>query len=83
MEALTEVFSERFFMPHGHCYLWTPALVWLQVVSNALIGLSYVVISTGLGMLVWRVRTYPSRRSTPHSACSSSAAASPISWTSG
>ena len=59
MEALAEVFSERLFMPHGHCYLWTPALVWLQVISNGLIGLSYVAISATLGVLIARVRDLP------------------------
>jgi hypothetical protein len=52
METLTEVFSERFFMPHGHCYLWTPSLVWIQVLSNGLIGISYVVISAMLAVMV-------------------------------
>jgi signal transduction histidine kinase len=59
METLTEVFSERFFMPHGHCYLWTPSLVWIEVISNALIGVSYVVISALLAMMVARIRDIP------------------------
>jgi signal transduction histidine kinase len=59
METLTEVFSERFFMPHGHCYLWTPSLVWIQVLSNGLIGVSYVVISAMLAVMVSRIRDIP------------------------
>lgn len=35
-ESLNEFFSSGFFMPHGHCYLWKPGLVWLQVLSNGL-----------------------------------------------
>ena len=31
-------------MPHGHCYFWTPALVWLHAISDALIALSYFTI---------------------------------------
>lgn len=31
-------------MPHGMCYLWEPGLVWLHVVSDALIFLSYISI---------------------------------------
>jgi signal transduction histidine kinase len=46
-------------MPHGHCYLWKPALVWLQVLSNGLIGLAYVSISATLAYLVYRVRDIP------------------------
>src|SRR5262245_56663624 len=40
------------FMPHGHCYLWKPALVWLEVVTNGLIGVSYVAISATLAYLI-------------------------------
>ena len=44
------------FMPHGHCYLWTPALVWTQVSSNALIGIAYLSISMTLLYLVKRAK---------------------------
>ena len=43
-------------MPHGHCYLWTPSLVWTEVTSNTLIGVAYVSISATLAELVRRVR---------------------------
>ncbi len=45
------------FMPHGHCYLWKPGLVWLHVVSDGLIGLAYVAISVTLAYLVYRARS--------------------------
>jgi len=32
------------FMPHGYCYLWTPSLIGLHVVSDSLIALSYLSI---------------------------------------
>jgi signal transduction histidine kinase len=32
------------FMPHGHCYLWQPGTLWLNVGSDALIALSYCAI---------------------------------------
>ena len=32
------------FMPHGHCYFWSPDIVWLQVISDALITLAYYSI---------------------------------------
>lgn len=44
------------YMPHGHCYLWNPGLVSLHVVSDMLIGLSYVGISAMLTYLVYRAR---------------------------
>src|SRR5215831_16300664 len=48
--------SAKGFLPHGHCYLWRPGLVWLHVGSDALIGLAYVAISLTLGYLVLRSR---------------------------
>jgi signal transduction histidine kinase len=59
MEFLSEFFSGQTFMPHGMCYLWKPGLVALEVVSNALIGLSYLAISTTLTVLVYRLRDIP------------------------
>lgn len=47
------------FMPHGHCYYWTPAMVWLQAGSNLLIGAAYMSISITLWYLVRRVRDVP------------------------
>jgi PAS domain S-box-containing protein len=45
------------FLPHGHCYLWRPGLVWLNVVADLLIGLAYVSISATLAYLVARGRS--------------------------
>lgn len=59
LDAISEFFSSTSFMPHGHCYLWTPALVWLQVLSNGFIGLSYVAISLALILLVRRGKYLP------------------------
>jgi hypothetical protein len=35
-------------MPHGHCYLWTPSLLWLYIISDGLIFLSYFTIPVAL-----------------------------------
>jgi PAS domain S-box-containing protein len=53
MEFLNNVFSTSQFIPHGHCYLWKPELVWLHLVSDVLIGLAYYSIPV---MLVYFVR---------------------------
>ena len=47
-EPLRSVFSSANFEPHGHCFLWTPGLLWLYVVSDSLIALSYYAIPFGL-----------------------------------
>jgi PAS domain S-box-containing protein len=38
------VFSADNFMPHGHCFLWQPATLWLNVGSDALIASAYFAI---------------------------------------
>ena len=55
-ESFGDFFSSALFMPHGHCYLWQPAMVWLQVLSNGIIALAYVAISATLALLVHRLR---------------------------
>jgi signal transduction histidine kinase len=52
----TNTFSNEGFMPHGHCYLWTPSLLWTMVTTDLLIGLAYVSISICLYILVRRIR---------------------------
>jgi two-component system sensor kinase FixL len=43
-EFLSRLFSADGFMPHGHCYLWQPGVVWLHVISDALVAISYTTI---------------------------------------
>lgn len=44
------------YIPHGHCYLWQPGLVWLHLLSDALIALSYWMIA---GALIYFVQKRP------------------------
>jgi len=55
---LERVFG-RGFMPHGHCYLWSPQMVWTQVSANLLIGMAYAAIATTLVILVRQIRNIP------------------------
>jgi signal transduction histidine kinase/ActR/RegA family two-component response regulator len=43
----------RDFMPHGHCYLWRPDILWTHVLSDAIVALAYFSIPI---TLVWFVR---------------------------
>jgi PAS domain S-box-containing protein len=52
-EFLNNFFSTRQFIPHGHCYLWKPGLLWLHVMSDSLIAFAYYSIPI---MLVYFVR---------------------------
>lgn len=49
MDYLTHwLFSSENFMPHGHCFLWQPGTLWLNVGSDALIAGSYFMIPVAL-----------------------------------
>lgn len=52
-DAFHTLFSYSQFIPHGHCYLWKPDLVWLHVVSDALIALAYFSIPV---LLIYLIR---------------------------
>ena len=54
---LSDLFEKsHYFMPHGHCYLWLPGLLWLHVTSDLLIGAAYLGISVVLYLLVRKIR---------------------------
>jgi PAS domain S-box-containing protein len=59
VEFLRKLFSSGDFMPHGFCYLWQPALIWLHVVSDTLIALAYFSISLTLIYFVRKRRDVP------------------------
>ncbi len=46
-------------MPHGYCYLWDPPLVWLHVISDALIAAAYFTIPLTLVYFVRRRKDLP------------------------
>ncbi|WP_229007199.1 bifunctional diguanylate cyclase/phosphodiesterase [Methylophilus sp. Leaf408] len=52
MDALLSWLVPGDFMPHGHCYLWTPVLLWMYVVSDTVIAISYYTIPIALLYLV-------------------------------
>ncbi|OKH38777.1 hypothetical protein NIES2119_09320 [[Phormidium ambiguum] IAM M-71] len=47
------LFSDN-FVPHGHCYLWNPGLVWLHILSDGLIALAYYSIPMMLAYFVYK-----------------------------
>ncbi len=58
MSFFDEIFSVS-FLPHGHCYLWKPGLVWLHVISDSLITLAYYSIPAMLVYFVTKKRDVP------------------------
>ena len=58
-DFLSRIFSSDGFMPHGHCYLWNPGLVWLHVISDGFIALAYTSIPFTLLHLVRKRKDIP------------------------
>lgn len=58
MEFFKTLFSSD-FLPHGTCYLWNSKIVWLHVISDSIITLSYYCIPIALIYLVQKRRDLP------------------------
>lgn len=59
MELIYELFDSRVFIPHGHCYLWNPSLVWLHILSDLFIAIAYYSIPISLGYFVRKREDLP------------------------
>src|SRR4051794_7096485 len=55
-DSIRSLITNPGFMPHIHCYLDRPNLVWTMFATDMLIGLAYVAISITLWALVKRIR---------------------------
>ncbi|HET9018813.1 MAG TPA: PAS domain S-box protein, partial [Acetobacteraceae bacterium] len=54
MAGLLSFFNDSGLPPHGFCLLWEPGLIWLHVISDAVIGISYYAIPLALAYFVMR-----------------------------
>jgi PAS domain S-box-containing protein len=59
MDFLKQIFGSGDYMPHGYCYLWNSHLVWLHVIADSLIALSYFTIPATLLWFVRKRRDFP------------------------
>lgn len=59
MEQITSLFSSDSYMPHGQCILWRPGLLWLHVISDALIWGAYLTIPVILVYFIGKRRDMP------------------------
>ncbi len=60
--ALTQLFDSSGFMPHGHCFLWTPSLLWSYVTADSVIAASYYSIPFTLWYFANKRQDLPFRR---------------------
>ncbi|MEZ0224007.1 MAG: PAS domain S-box protein [Alphaproteobacteria bacterium] len=47
-QPLLDFFKSDEFMPHGHCFLWKPEILWLHVASDTAIAGAYYAIPLAL-----------------------------------
>src|SRR6204780_5651783 len=59
MGFLKAFLSSNDYMAHGYCYLWNAGLVWLHVISDSLIALSYLSIPVTLVYFIRKRRDLP------------------------
>ncbi len=61
MSAPFSLFLSSNFIPHGHCYLWQPTLVWLHLASDAITALAYYSVAIALLYFKQERQDLPSR----------------------
>ncbi len=59
INLIHRIFDTGSFIPPGHCYLWKPALVWLHILSDSLIGISYYFIPIALIYFIRKQKDLP------------------------
>ncbi len=59
VEFWNGLFGTGSFIPHGHCYLWKPGLVWLNISADTLIAIAYYAIAITLFYFVKRRQDLP------------------------
>ncbi len=54
LDSLLNFFQTQGLMPHGVCLSWKPSVMWLTVVSHAVISISYFIIPLALIFLIFK-----------------------------
>jgi PAS domain S-box-containing protein len=57
VEFFRKIFASD-FLPHGTCYLWNPAVLWLNVISDLIIAAAYYAIPGLLFVFVRKRRDF-------------------------
>src|SRR5947207_1704470 len=55
-EFLRDFFATSSFMPHGHCFVWRPDILWARVIADGIIALAYYSIPIALFYFVRKRR---------------------------
>jgi two-component system, LuxR family, sensor kinase FixL len=52
LDFFSQLFDSESFMPHGHCYLWEPTILWTHIIGDLLTVLAYFSIPIGLFIFI-------------------------------
>lgn len=61
MPILLSSFFSTNFIPHGHCYLWKPGLVWLHLSSDVLTAAAYYSVAIAIVYFTNQRRDLPDK----------------------
>ena len=59
LDFFSQLFSRSNFMPHGHCFLWSPEILWMHVISDLIIAIAYYSIPLALAIILYRRKSFP------------------------
>lgn len=62
MKSIASFLSAEDLMPHGYCLLWRPEILWLHILSDVTIALSYYAIPLALFYFVRKRGDLPHER---------------------
>jgi signal transduction histidine kinase len=54
MQNLIDFFDVNGFIPHGYCLTWNSPLLWITVISDVVMTLSYATYPIGIAYFVWK-----------------------------
>jgi signal transduction histidine kinase len=52
-------FTTEQFMPHGHCFMWSPGVLWMHVIADIVISMAYFTIPFVLLYITRRRKDLP------------------------
>jgi len=61
IEFLTDILSQKGFMPHGMCFQWRPEILWMHVIADLVIAIAYFSIPLALAAVLNRQKRIPFR----------------------
>jgi two-component system sensor kinase FixL len=59
LQSVAHFFDSQDFMPHGHCFLWEPGILWLHILSDAVIVSAYFSLPFALLVIIRKRKDLP------------------------